>query len=65
MFEKGQKVLNLLTNEIDTVLGFSKIDFVGLGSEQGKKLTYSVVDKNGNVQDLPIEYLADPSEKSL
>lgn len=65
MFEKGQKVLNLLTNEIDTVLGFSKIDFVNLGSEQGKKLTYSVVDKYGNVQDLPIEYLAEPSEKSL
>jgi len=65
MFEKGQKVLNLLTNEIDTVLGFSKIDFVDLGNTQGKKLTYSVVDKDGNVQDLPIEYLADPSEKSL
>lgn len=65
MFEKGQKVLNLLTNEIDTILGFSKISFVDLGNEQGKKLTYSVVDKDGNVQDLPIEYLADPSEKSL
>lgn len=65
MFEKGQRVLNLITNEINTVLGFSKIDFVDLGNEQGVKLTYSVVDKGGDVQDLPIEYLADPSEKIL
>lgn len=65
MLEKGQRVLNLITNEINTVLGFSKIDFVNLGNEQGKKLTYSVVDKDGNVQDLPIEYLANQSEKIL